>query len=222
MRSVRHAIILAQGEQRRLQDLGYPKHALQVGDESILGRTTRLLDERGWPMTVIGPPTLRSCVALHGARLITLARPGFCVLDALANIPHLFDQRTVVLLGDVVWSRDALDRTLSCRRDLFFAGQPGPIFVGVPSAANVRELFAVGFSEYEHDLVKQLVFDAPCRKGSYDVNGPGHLRNLLSAACRFLAGDLLLAIDDWTDDIDTAADLTTKLPLLSQKVRADQ
>lgn len=219
---MQRAIVLCQGEQYRLAQLGHPKHLLSVGNETILGRTLRLLHAAGWPAVVIGGPMLAQETSDGGSRLYTLSEPGYCVLDAIAQLGDFFQDADVrVFLGDVVWSRPAFDSFLqggSGSESLFFAGTPGIDY-------GQGELFGMGFSRMGRSWMERLVRDAPCRKILPDRGQPGHLRNLLFAASsiyelppRMLYSDeLFIPVDDWTCDIDKPEDLD-RLPYLAEQI----
>jgi hypothetical protein len=231
---------MCQGEQRRLAHLGHPKHLLEIGGETILGRTLRLVSELAWNTTrqplVIGPARLAEVAALHGAQQLELNKPGYCILDGICATIHRWlegaaGQRVTILLGDVVWSRPALEALLGDRRELVFAGTTNV------STSN-GEIF--GFSFTDQLKVADLLRTAPCRLKSgrrsepirYSQPQGGHLRRLLWHAMQRKQllpvvsqhtwhPSLYLPTDDWTDDIDTPADVA-RLPELELEVLAER
>ena len=218
--------VMAQGRQERLPSLKHSKHLLEVNGEPIIVRTLRLLREfsDGLDVTVIGHQDVlqRFDVMKNIRRGLTLKNPGFCILDGLyetlSSCPPS-DDRVIFLLGDVVFSRDALQKILA-NRDLYS-------FAGTNDLSKSKgELFAFGYNTQAQKDVELALSTTPCRKVPVGKNQPGHLRNLLVqiAGKEFAFSKdgapprsiMFLPIDDWTADIDTEKDLE-KLPFLSQK-----
>lgn len=221
-----NVLVMAQGEQRRLANLGHPKHLIEVCGETILGRTLRLarahLPEA--VCHVIGLPAHQAVCRSHGAELHTLAAPGTCILDGIIGSSSWWNRpgRSIVLLGDVVFSRAAMASVIADQRPLVFAGT-------TDVSASTGELFAASWTD--HQDTGELLRTAPCRvrprsgeRLCYPRQQGGHLRRLLwwaqdrrrlklPAPQLTWAPELYLPIDDWTDDIDTQADLA-ELPKL--------
>lgn len=254
-------LIMCQGQQRRLPALkGSPKHLLPIGDESILGRTLRLLAKllpaSTYTVTVVGPLQLATAVEAGAFTLVgAVAKPGSCVVTGIRaaleetrwpGAVYIGDhdaallaatragrgQRTVVLLGDVVWSEAALAKVLADRRPIVFAGTP-------VLSASEGEVFALGFDDPQG--MKRLCETCPCVATRYAQMQGGHLRRLLwhvqsKRGLRWKVAaprgrppvttatppserqtwhpDAYLVIADWTDDVDTAADVA-RLPTLA-------
>jgi molybdopterin-guanine dinucleotide biosynthesis protein A len=222
---------MAQGEGRRLRDLGKPKQLLEINGESILHRIVRMVGEikPDASVVVVGWPELAG--AKNGAQLVTLSAPGYCILDGLLEArqwwtPVDIRDRCVVLLGDVVFSRHALTQILCDQRELVFAGT-------TDICASEGELFAVAWSWAQTAHVLHLLEHAPCRVDSRGGNPKkyprpqgGHLRRLLweaqrSAGLKIPAKqqwhpEMYLPISDWTWDIDDDADLQ-RIPRLERE-----
>jgi hypothetical protein len=232
---------MCQGSQSRLPDLGIPKQMVRVNGEPNIRRTHRLIGELAdvRSITTVGWPRLARAVD----SLVTIPDPGQCILDGIDQTRFLWSSgRVVVLLGDVVFSRAALAGIFSDERDLFFAGTSdlstagGEVFGFAASGLRARE-----------EAVGALV-SCPCRSVRYGGSQGGHLRRLLwwIQQCRGLrplsnhqsvvgpdadqldfdhemtwCEELYLGIDDWTDDIDTPADLD-QLPELSRCARSEE
>lgn len=226
--------LMCQGQQRRLAKLDQPKHLLEVGGEAILKRTTRLLfyfDQferahgRETRLTVVGPRELVSAVghashAAIGAGVLHDRQPGACIVDGILATSRLWDYegagRTLILLGDVVWSKAGLGKFLADTRPVVFAGQS----VLSPSQG---EVFALGFDNPQ--AMKNLCSTCPCRVDGNRLRAfkhqvGGHLRRLLwhyqdlhqlriPATRQSWHPSVYLPIDDWTNDIDTPEDVLT-------------
>lgn len=240
-------VIMCQGQQRRLADLGHPKHLLKVGDQTILGRTVSMLfhvDQalrqagRETALDIVGPPELGSAVghASHpmiGRGPLDRESPGNCIVDGLLATRKLWANdvhgRTVILLGDVVWSRRALAAVLSDPRPIVFAGTSA-------LSASQGEVFALAFDNSQ--AVVKLCETCPCRvdgtrKRTFPRMLGGHLRRLLwwtqaqhhkippNRSKQTWHPDLYLPIDDWTMDIDDPADVA-RLPELARLIELEE
>lgn len=223
-------IVMCQGQQRRLPNLTHSKHMLEVGGEPILSRTLRLLATHiggasKCPVVVFGNKDLMPALqageraGLRSPLLAQFPAPGTCVVDGIlaARAAWDWDGRTTILLGDVVWSSLALTAFLLDQRPLVFAGTPDISNSG-------GEVFGVSFTNEKEMTV--LTMSCPCRKVNFSIPQGGHLRRLLwhAQAQRGLVApdgqtwhpDLYLPITDWTDDVDTPADVA-RLPELGQR-----
>lgn len=213
---------MAQGEQRRLANLGYPKQLVEVNGEPNLDRTLRLVRSSSPDVVVL--IVGRSALGAGRPGLVTLADPGHCILDGIAQTADLWGEgRVVILLGDVVFSRAALRAIFDDDRPFFFAGTK-------VISESMGELFGVSFAPDRHERMRHLLETVPCRFGA---NGRpmryaagqqgGHLRRLLwhsQNGDRRPQQRRYLEIDDWTDDIDEPADLD-RLPDFTRWAKAE-
>jgi len=129
--SAPHVFILAQGKGTRWsmedklrvnhRELPDYKQLLPVGGETLVRRTLRLLREEGFTgdITLVCIPELAGEVKGYGESL-TLPDPGDDILQAIVQLLPL-EQRGVMLLGDVLFSRLAL-RRLAKGMDLTASG----------------------------------------------------------------------------------------------------
>lgn len=126
--------------------------------------------------------------------------------------------RHVLLLGDVVWSRDALQRVLlDMRRPVTFAGTPDLSTSG-------GELFAITWATDRNEEILENLQN--CERSAHrDVPQPGQLRRLLwyrrGNKDSPLGDPQYMIISDWTRDVDTSADLD-RLPTLDALAAAEE
>jgi hypothetical protein len=224
--------IMAQGMQSRMTGLKFRKQLLHVGGQAILARTIGLVRSH-WYMpvdaptsmtmepTVVGWPDFSTLVEQeYGCELLTLRYAGSCILDGMHGTdPHWSAHRNIFLLGDVVYSRAAMDTILSCDEDVMFFGTDD-------LNRATGELFAYTMAGAAVNTTAELLMRVGCRKLQLDRGQAGHLRNLLWIWMQFLglkpstlheyAEELMTAISDWTNDIDTDADVRDLLPELDR------
>ena len=239
--SYQSIIVMCQGQQRRLPTVKGPKHLIEVDGEPVLARTLRLLAELlpQWDYTVrvVGPEPLAIAFrpGMGYVEHFMLPDPGNCIVDGIlaaqpwwAPNDHGVAGRTLVLLGDVVWSKAALGQVLADQRPVVFAGTS----VLSPSEG---EVFALGFDDSTG--MKNLCMTCPCRVDgqrvrAFKMQQGGHLRRLLwhlqdtkflrmTATRQSWNPTVYLPIDDWTTDLDTPADLE-RLPLLTRACQLER
>lgn len=195
------AIILAQGLGSRLQPAigNLPKQLVDVGGWSVIERTTWMLSEV-CETIIIGPPSLAEA-NLHGARLTTLWKPGLCILQGLAQTAWAWvDDRTVILLGDVLYSLACLERLLRAEEPIVFAGTRA-------LSGSEGELFGMTFNGYARDRVLFGIMNRPCTDHGV-VAQPGHLRLLWTYLSALGPSTVAYqVVDDYTDDLDEPSDL---------------
>lgn len=237
-------LILCQGQQRRLPDLKHPKHLLEVGGEPIVMRTLRMLGGLGVTRAAVyhhpGGEDLADAVHMRNRPFeathpppysysMSLRDPGSCIVDGILGAVHLQEGRHVVLLGDVVWSWAALEKVLADKRPIVFAGTP-------VLSASEGEVFALAFDDPQE--VGNLCTTCPCRVDGSRVRSfmnqqGGHLRRLLwwtqevkrlrvtARARQTWHPDVYLPIEDWTNDVDTPADVA-RLPELARLAELEE
>lgn len=219
--------IMCQGLQSRMSKLVTRKQLLKVGGRPMLARTIGQVRAFDLEPVVIGWPDMSRVVEQeYGCELVTLRYAGNCILDGMAGCePRWDDSRNVFLLGDVVYSRDAITTILNCLEEVQFFGQEN---VGVSTG----ELFAYSMMGPSVNITAQLLMIAPCRRIMSTRGQGGHLRNLIWLWMRYHGmypsppyeyhTDLLTVISDWTNDIDTDEQVETLLPILDEHVRQER
>jgi len=217
-------LVMAHGRGTRMQPaLGtLPKQLINLHPDvddpaadaswSVLERTLWLLDGCNADVVTVGPKELRHVAIRNNSWLLDPGELGHCILDSLAATHEWWDSdRTVILLGDVVFSLRVLWAALSCTWPT--------TFVGTSTLTPTQgELFAMSFTGSVHDYLKRLLRDMPCRRAGHQNYQPGHLRNLAFEMMKH--GAKHIGIDDYTDDLDEPKDLET-LPELKHKAHVD-
>lgn len=160
-------LILCAGEAIRFNGSGL-KQLLPIAGEPLLVRTLRQLREMGYTGTVVSHLPELCCL---GESFEPATRRWTC--ETLASTQELWTDKTVVLLGDVVWSSSVLASVLDCKRQ--------PMIFG-----NGREVYAASFL-HEHQEEVDLALRRVITGAEKRVNG-GKLWLLYRALAGF--GDL--------------------------------
>lgn len=219
-------IILAQGQQARLAQLGIPKQLLPLpscGGAPIIGRTARMIRKvcHHAEIHLVARPEIADAVMRwdHSARCRMLPDPGTSSLVGLWR--HLegdlcWDGRTTVLLGDVCYS-------WSCLSALLLG--PSLLFAGTHDlGADRGELWGVAWDDADSDLMTLWMRDALARHPAFSDYQCGQMRQWLFAARNPTRQDrsrpAYESIDDYTMDFDVPTDLSA-LDAVSESARCD-
>lgn len=207
------AIIMCQGNQQRIGHLlNGPKQLIPVdGEETIFERTVRLVRAAGVSRIVaVIHPLPQWPPACDRAAVETYVQPdpGESVVGAIVNLREFWAERTIVFLGDVIYST-ATVRTM--------VDSSGPVFFGRRSGNPVTgklfgELFGVAFSEPDREQLLRETADAGWRR-----HGDTKLWSLFERILWPLA-----QIFDYTDDMDTEDDYVRRLPIIRDAVSRDR
>lgn len=148
--------IMAQGEGLRwrpnngqFKEMPPYKHLLPIGKYGapILGRTLTMLISHGVmdPIITIARPD-----ASAGGRMLTFSEPTGAIVLSIASVLLAAENEIIILLGDVVFSHDLVERILQDRAPLRFYGRIGTNhFTG----KEVSELFAMKVQESQREFV---------------------------------------------------------------------
>lgn len=236
-------LILAQGSQTRLPDVAEPKQWLALpacGNTPILARTLAQL----WALQGCQPGDLPSTTVVTWPRLTGYLRYGLGVKVArdVVYTPHAFTlhdpgnsslkgarraltelsfgryDRTVILLGDVVYSWKCLELLLSEDR-------PGAIRVAATSdlSPSGGELWGISWPSFENAWVMSGLDAALEKHPPFREYQCGQLRRWHWAMRDGLGcppNYLLENVDDYTDDIDVPEDVKN-LPDISAAAAMD-
>lgn len=135
-------IIMAAGEGKRWHNyLGIPKHLVEINDETLLGRTTRLLRENGIEDYEI---TANNEIYGQYGKIVEQSEKD-CEIDRFTRV----GEPVCFLYGDVYYTEEAIKTIINAGvRDVVFLGSGQEIFA---VKVNDLELF------YEHkNKVKEL------------------------------------------------------------------
>lgn len=230
--------IMAQGIQSRMPNATTRKQLLKVAGQPILARTIGQVRAHSYKPAdcprsvsmepiVVGWPDMEELVTgQYGCELLTLRWPGLCILDGMHGTdPYWSDGRNIFLLGDVVYTREAIHTILTCQADVMFFGTTN-------MGQALGELFAFSIADGAVNTTAELLMKVECRYAhsvsNHTKHGQaGHLRNFLWLWMRYLglrnksghehyADEIYTPISDWTNDIDTDKEVAELLPELDR------
>lgn len=214
--------VMAQGHQQRIGYMlgvnGLPawKQLLKISDqETILARTCRLFLEAGVNVVI---PVIHWHHELVNACMdqvlpfVVQRDPGPSVLDGIYNMRHLWGDRTVIALGDVVYSRDTIRRmvTDSC---LSIYERPGQ---NVVTGRQTSERFGVTFNRRHHLDLERTLADIGFRR-----HQDSKISEFKFRLVEFSIVPTMREVVDYTDDIDDEEGYVKHLPLLREAVARD-
>lgn len=203
------------------------KQAVTVGDEMIFHRTIRMLTEVGIDpeeIMVVGPrPMWKQPKAERQFKAVEPPGESGPLLEGVKTIFPLWESdRTVVLLGDVVFSYRAINGILKTLNPIMFLGRPGPNPV---TGKQAPELF--GFSVAEEWYGPVLKHCERMTARGAPIRYPPKLWALYRLVCGFehdeykYDDDFLVDPLDYTDDLDSVEEYRDYWPALSQTALAD-
>lgn len=196
-------LVMAQGDATRFPG----KHFSAINGEPLLQRTLRLCRTLTTSEVVVVGWNTTPFVDLK-TNLHTLPTPGHGLLDGIWGTRDLWNDYTTLLLGDVVFSRAALQQCLEPEKFAFF-GRTGP---SAYTSSPWGEIFALSMGLEAQKLVAKTISDADIRqKREGRLWG---LWDLLGSQAKWFS------IDDWTDDVDTPDELAS-IQRLSDTIRLD-
>jgi len=204
-------LILAAGEQVRwkMTEPPYHKQLLDVGGETIIERIWRQCRARGTePAVITHKPELFAQI------LYKKPERRRWTVETLLSTYDLWQERVIVLLGDVVYSRAVMDR--------IFAPHQEPLKV----YGNQYEIYAASFNEPYNKIVNTLE-DAIVHAESGIARGGGKLRKFYQAYCGLnMTGNerenkVLNWVDDYTQDVDNSGEYVILLNIVRNGILDD-
>lgn len=198
------AIILCAGSGERWGGyLGVPKQLVRIGKEALLDRTVRLLRENG--VTNIHVVSNDERLKVEHVNLFSPALSRWTV-ETLLSTRSLWAERTVVLLGDVFYSEDAMRAAIEFDGPVRVFGRSGPSWF---TSCEWAEIFAVSFTR---EAIGRIAHAADCALQAAAGGGKGKLwqmyYSLLGSPMdeHRIDSDVFFVIDDFTDDFDSPED----------------
>lgn len=188
------------------------KHHLLVGGHTIIARQILQLSKRKLRPRVFSDKTV-------GKWKKKVTHETSCTLETmfLAITPHC--HRNIILLGDVIFSNEALDKILADERPIVFAG-------------NDLEFFAFAFDTKHYAEIQSAILRTFTHLGTGKVAGKLRCLHYLLRKGWFQGYDgdyytrrespLFLPIDDWTNDIDSRKDYERFINKVVKRGRLDE
>jgi len=187
---ITNILIYAQGEGTRFPG----KHFKTIRGVPILERTVDILRGYTDQVTVIGPDT-ENYQRLDCA-LYTQPDAGKGLLDGIFNTFHLWKYGSIILLGDVVYSRQLIETMLTGARPFIMYGRTSANpFIGKSHTERFGLKVCAPQAEYLYNKLDWI----------YRSVNDGRLWRLYNRCQGVMDWH---ECEDWTDDVDTLDDLT--------------
>ena len=195
------------------------KQLVSLGEETIISRTFRQLKERDVPDPIL---VAKAC-DFEGvcARIIELKEPTFSILHGILSLRDewMNEEEFVFVLGDVIFSNDALDRIFSDIKDvgITFYGRLGANKIVGKEAKEIFALRVLGGRTTVEEFYREIL------KLREEANSPQKLKlwslyhhlNLRRTPFNFID------IDDYSDDLDSPKHYVRFFSKLVECVNAD-
>lgn len=199
-----NCFILAAGKGERWKNhTGKPKQLLEFGNESLLERTARILNQ--FQINNIYIVSNNNNFRLDSALLFPPS--SYCsICDTILSTKTLWSQKNLILLGDVFYSEKCLNEIIKCNSDLKFFGRPWPSRF---TLCTHGELFGFAF---KRKVATKIIDKLKIISKRYRNHNRGNLWNLYQLVAEIpydskaIDKSLLTVINDFTDDFDTPRD----------------
>lgn len=197
-------LILCAGSGSRWGDyLGIPKQLIRINKETLLDRTIRLLHENG--KTDIECVSNDDRLQIKYCGLFKPSRTRW-IVETIISTAKLWEKRTIILLGDVFYTKHAMQHIANFCSDIGVFGRPRPSRY---TKCDHGEIFAINFTL---DVTNQLLSSAQDTLNQAAKGAWGNLWDLyhsfvgLPLNSNLIESKVFHTIDDFTDDFDTPED----------------
>lgn len=216
------ALIMAQGGQQRIGHLlAGPKQLIPIfGDQTIFERTVQQIRAAGVKRIVAvvhGGPWWVQVLDKVGVESYVQPDPGPSVVGGIFQCEHLFGDKNLIFLGDVVYSHSAVREIVRQnwpREGVTIYGRRGENRF---TKKKYPEIFGCSFSRGADPFGRlEAKYGAPWLRHP-DTKLWSALKELPWAGIE----PVFVEIDDYTDDIDTEDDYVKRLPILRDCVIKD-
>lgn len=194
-------LILAAENQKRWGDHEHPKQLVDIGGEALLARLVRQCRERDHEPVIV---THDERLNLSEKSFVPAARRW--TVETLLSTRELWKDRTIVLLGDVIFTEEALDKIILNRSLIQVFGRKELRYRLV---GRHYEIFALSFDRSQHRQINDTFREILARE---PAKGGGKLRAFYEKHCGLPFGSnqhedvVFYPIEDWTEDIDEPED----------------
>ena len=181
-------LILAAGDNERWWGR-VPKQLVQIEGKPLIRRTVEQVIERAEPVVITHNPAIQAAVPYfagpEASRYIT---------ETLLSTAYLWQGRTIILLGDVIYSDETIKAIFANRKPVAVFGRKW-------------EIFAVAFNK---QMSKKVIKALELAIANGEAGGRAKLWEFYHAYCEmsltevhYLEDKIFVPVEDYTDDIDT-------------------
>ena len=200
--------------------MNVPKQLINIGGETILGRTVRMVRQMG--INDISSVTHNERLVVRGCRFYKPKSYKWAV-ETLLSSSELWTEWTLVLLGDVFFTPTAIQAICMSKKDIQFLGRcSGNKY----NARKFGEIFALKF----HISKKKLIQEAAMKViEQCDKIALGNMWDLYHTIAGLpirtfenVEDRLFLEIHDLTDDFDRPEDYLMSIDVYKKHVQLEQ
>jgi hypothetical protein len=202
-------LILCAGDGTRWGEyLGVPKQLMAINGEALLARTIRLARANGYHDIQIITHDER--LHMDGAGVFRPARNRWTV-ETLLSTRELWTDRTLVLLGDVFFTKRAMRRISRGESGIHIYGRPDK---SAYYSCSWGEIFALSFGKRNRET---LIAHANHALKDAENGGRGLIWEFYRSLCGFpfnehiVEDKIFRIIDDLTDDFDSPEQYEEKI-----------
>jgi MobA-like NTP transferase domain len=199
--AVTSAVILCAGTGDRWNNyLGIPKQLIEIGGETLLDRTVRLLKREG--VSEIYVITHNQLLIREGIKIFSPDEYKWTV-ESFLSTRTLWKDKTLVLLGDVFYTNKAMHRIVTSPNSIGVFGRPG---ASKCTFKTTGEIFALSFDSSSIDSVVEHLTKA---REHAKQGGRGKLWEFYRSLVGFplqehrVESEIFLTVNDFTDDFDS-------------------
>ena len=202
-------LILCAGEAKRWNNyLDVPKQLISINGETLLDRTVRLLNSK----------ELYEINIISNDERLKVSNKNFFrptkfewIVETLLSTQSLWNKNTIVLLGDVFFTQDAINTIDNLKKTLHIYGRYG---ASVHTHTPWGEIFALSFQQSDW---KKIISNAEGVILRARLGGRGKLWELYRSIAGFpynehlIEDEIFISINDFTDDFDFPEDYKTNI-----------
>lgn len=199
--AVTSAVILCAGTGDRWNNyLGIPKQLIEIGGETLLDRTIRLLKRDG--VSDISVITNNQLLKREGIKTFAPEKYEWTV-ESFLSTRTLWKEKTLVLLGDVFYTNKAMHRIVTSPNSIGVFGRSG---ASKCTFKTTGEIFALSF---DSSAIGSVIEHLTKARENAKQGGRGKLwefyRSLVGVPLKEhkVESKVFLNINDFTDDFDS-------------------
>lgn len=199
--------------------MGIPKQLIKIGNETILGRTIRLVRQMG--IDNIISVTNNERLILKGSKQY-MPKSFRWTVETLLSTSELWTEWTLVLLGDVFYTPTAIHAICTTNKEIQFIGRCSP---NKFNARRFGEIFALKFNINQKEIIQKALLQVIARCDKIALGNMWDLyHTLVGLPLRTfdcVEDKIFLEVHDFTDDFDKPKDYELSKDLYEKYVELE-